>query len=382
LPETADYVRRVQSQEIISDIIWGKGFPMAEFKGNALPLLIGSLPIADHDEAVDLVMKYTPDIPLWVQLPRHPEEGMMTQFLSGIPGLVYDADRVLIDTSKPAFEDDILQFYQDYLAVADGGSPLDGTRFVLTPETARGFFTLLGVIESAPQPPVALKGQITGPVTLATGLTDQNKRALFYDDRLLDLVVKTLAMKARWQVENLSKWGLPVIIFIDEPGLAGFGTSAFISISREDVARVLSEVIDAIRQAKGLAGVHVCANTDWSLILDSSADILSFDAYGFFERVVLYETSLKTFFEQDKILAWGIVPTSDVRDIEKETAASLVAKWESQAGRIEALGIERSKLVAQSLITPSCGTGSLGPDQAIRVLEMTREVSETLRSQS
>ena len=354
---------------------------MSEFRGNALALLIGSLPIADHGEAVGLVLKYTPDIPLWAQLPVHPEESMMIQFLGGVPGLVNDKGRVFIDTSKPEFEDDVLRFYEDYLAVTEGGAPLDDTRFVLTSETARGFFALLDKIESAPKPPVALKGQITGPVTQATGLTDQNGRAIFYDDRLLDIVGKTLAMKARWQAEKLSQRGVPAIVFIDEPGLAGFGSSAFISISREDIARVLSEVIDAIHQAKGLAGVHVCANTDWSLILDSSADILSFDAYGFFDRLVLYKASLKTFLDQDRILAWGIAPTSDAEDIEKETVPSLVAKWESQAGQLEALGIQREKILAQSLITPSCGTGSLSLDHAVKVLEMTREVSETLRSQ-
>ena len=354
---------------------------MAQFKGNALGLLIGSLPITDHDQAIDLVFKYTPDIPLWVQLPVHPEESMMTQFLDGMPGLVLNQDRVFVDTSGSSFEEDLLGFYEDYLAITEGGLPWDGTRFVLTPETARGFFALLDRMKSAPQLPAALKGQITGPVTLATGLTDQNRRALFYDDRLLDVVVKNLAMKARWQVEQLSQWGIPAIVFIDEPGLAGFGTSAFISISREDVARVLSEVIDAIHQAGGLAGVHVCANTDWSLILDSSADILSFDAYGFFDRLALYEASLRTFLDQGRILAWGIIPTSDTRDIENETALSLVEKWESQASQLEALGIERTKIVAQSLITPSCGTGSMSQDHAIKVLEMTREVSQTLRSQ-
>ena len=352
---------------------------MAQFKGNALAVLIGSIPIADHDQAIRMVFKYTPEIPLWVQLPAYRQEGMMVQFLPGIPGVVRNQERVFIDTSRATFEDDLLKFYEDYLAITEGGSPLDGTRFVLTQETARGFFTLLDMMKSAPQPTVALKGQITGPMTLATGLTDQHKRALFYDDRLLDVVVKTLAMKARWQAEKLSQWGIPAIIFIDEPGLAGFGTSAFISISREDVSRVLSEVIDAIHQAGGLAGVHVCANTDWSLILDSAADILSFDAYGFFDRLALYEASLKTFFDQGRILAWGIVPTSNSQDIARETASSLVAKWESQASRLEALGIERTKILAQSLITPSCGTGSLTPDQAIKVLEMTREVSQTLR---
>jgi methionine synthase II (cobalamin-independent) len=353
-----------------------------QFKGNALALLIGSLPITQHDQAIDLVWKYAPDIPLWIQLPVHPEESMMTQFLDGVPGLVTDQDRPFVDISGSTFEHDLLGFYEDYLAVTESGSPLDGTRFILTPETARGFFALVDRIESASQLPTALKGQITGPVTLATGLTDQNKRALFYDDRLLDVVVKTLAMKARWQAEKLSQWDIPAIIFIDEPGLAGFGTSAFISISREDVSRVLSEVIDAIHQAGGLAGVHVCANTDWSLILDSSADVLSFDAYGFFDRLALYEASLRTFFNQGRILAWGIVPTSDSRDIDRETAPSLVAKWESQASQLEAMGIEHARILEQSLVTPSCGTGSLSPGHAVKVLEMTREVSQTLRSKA
>jgi methionine synthase II (cobalamin-independent) len=353
---------------------------MAQITGNALAVLIGSLPVADHDQAIRMVFEYTPEIPLWVQLPAYRQEGMMVQFLPGIPGVVQDQDRVFVDTSESSFEDELLKFYEDYLAITEGGSPLEDTRFALTPEIARGFFALLDVMKSAQQPPVALKGQITGPVTLATGSKDQHGRALFYDDRLLDVVVKNLAMKARWQVEKLSQWAIPAIIFIDEPGLAGFGTSAFVSISREDVSRVLSEVIDGIHEAGGLAGVHVCANTDWSLILDSAADILSFDAYGFFERLVLYEGPIKAFFDQGRILAWGIVPTSNSQDIARETAASLVAKWESQVTQLEALGIERTKILAQSLITPSCGTGSLTLDQAIEVLEMTREVSRTLRS--
>ncbi|MDY6955048.1 MAG: hypothetical protein SWE60_26400, partial [Thermodesulfobacteriota bacterium] len=153
-------------------------------------------------------------------------------------------------------------------------------------------------------------------------------------------------------------------------------------ISREDVGRVLSEVIDAIHVAGGLAGVHVCANTDWSLILDSAADILSFDAYGFFDRLALFQEGLKGFFDQGRVLAWGIVPTSDGHDIEKETGPSLVAKWQGQVAHLESLGMDRDSILAQSLITPSCGTGSLTLDQAVKVLEMTRQVSQSLRSQA
>jgi methionine synthase II (cobalamin-independent) len=354
---------------------------MVPFKANRLPVLIGSLPVADHEEAIRTVFEYTPEIPLWVQLPAYPQEGMVAQFLPGIPGLTQKEGRVFIDAMGSTFEDDLLKFYEDYLMATEGGGPLDGTRFALTRETAAGFFTFLDAIERATDVPVALKGQITGPVTLATALTDQDRRAVFYDDRLLDVAVKTLALKARWQVEKLSQWGVPVIVFIDEPGLAGFGTSAFITISSEDIQRVLSEVIDGIHGAGGLAGVHVCANTDWSLILDSPADILSFDAYGFFDRLALFKDRLRTFFDQGRILAWGIVPTSDGNDIEKETGSSLISKWQDQVTRLEALGIDRDKILAQSLITPSCGTGSLRLPQAVKVLELTREVSQALRSQ-
>ena len=58
-----------------------------DFKPNGLPTLIGSLPLSDHDEALGLVFDYTPDIPVWVQLPVHVQEGMIAQFLPGMPGL-------------------------------------------------------------------------------------------------------------------------------------------------------------------------------------------------------------------------------------------------------------------------------------------------------
>ena len=39
-------------------------------------------------------------------------------------------------------------------------------------------------------------------------------------DQLRDAAVKLLAMKAGWQVRRLLGFGHPVLIFVDEPGLA------------------------------------------------------------------------------------------------------------------------------------------------------------------
>ena len=48
---------------------------------------------------------------------------------------------------------------------------------------------------------------------------------------------------------------------------------------------------------------------------------------------------------------------------------------------LETLGMDHDRILAQSLITPSCGTGSLTLDQAVKVMEMTRQVSQSLRFQ-
>jgi methionine synthase II (cobalamin-independent) len=353
---------------------------MNAFRANGLPVLIGSLPLDSHAEAVRLVSAYTPEIPLWVQLPVHREEMMIAQFMPGMPGIARGNGKIFIDSSGQAFDADLLQFYEEYFAVDGNDKDLLDSRFILTEDTARGFFAFINHLKTLDAPPTALKGQITGPVTFCTGISDQTGRAVFYDDRIRDAAVVLLAQKARWQVRRLSRFGSPVMVFIDEPALAGFGSSAFIGIDRGDVTESLAEVIEAIHIEGGLAGVHVCANADWSLLLESSVDIISFDAYSHFDRFILYAEQVRAFVESDRILAWGIVPTSPPEAIKTETAPSLADKWLAQAEDVEALGIDRSKLFAQTLITPSCGTGSLSRDHATRVLELTREVSNLLRA--
>ena len=129
---------------------------------------------------------------------------------------------------------------------------------------------------------------------------------------------------------------------------------------------------------KGLTGVHVCANTEWSVIFESGVNILSYDAYSYFDKLVLYGDHLKTFFQDGGILATGIIPTSP-EFIDIETAQSLTEKWQKQTQELVALGISEDTIHEQTLITPSCGTGTISGSQALRVIELTKEVSERIR---
>ena len=213
----------------------------------------------------------------------------------------------------------------------------------------------------------------------APALKDQDGRSIFYNGSLREAAVKLLAMKAAWQVEKLKAFQRPVMIFLDEPGLGGFGSSAVISISKQDVLAVLGEVIQGITDRGALCGVHVCDNTEWSLLLDAAPHIISFDAYGFFDKFILFRDRIAAFIRNGGVIAWGLIPTGDAGDIQRQTPESLAALFESQVRRLTGPNLDQERIFRKSLISPSCGTGALNQKDALRVLEMTAAVSKIIR---
>jgi len=354
---------------------------LKDLNATCRPLLIGSFPDMDMAEAIRLVLEYVPDIPNWVQMPGLAAEGMLAQFAPGFPGLTVSQTRISIDRNAAGFDDQVLSFYEDYMAVTEHSDQERPSRFGLSQREAGGFFSFLNRLKSAPVTAMAVKGQITGPFTFSTAMKDEQGRALFYDDLMRDMAVKLIAMKAAWQVRQLASAGVPVILFIDEPSLAGFGSSEYISISREDVRQLLCEVVTAIQDAGGIAGIHVCANTDWSVVMGSGAEIINFDAYAFFDRFVLYKEAILELIHSGRWLAWGMVPTLHPADIQKETAAGLVSQFYAKIEALSALGIDGRRILKQSVITPSCGMGTLSLDFSRKVLNLLRNVSEIIRKE-
>jgi hypothetical protein len=339
-------------------------------------MLIGSQPLKDHDQATQLVLEHMPHVPNWVQLPAYANEAMVDQFMSGLPGLVQGGERNFVDTQGPEFDGQLLAFFEAYLEASE---LQEDSHFALTPEIAPGFFSLQTALESPPKQLMAVKGQITGPITFCTGLHDHEQRAIFYHDALRDAAVKLLARKAAWQAGALAKTGKPVIVFIDEPALAGYGSSEFISISKEAITACLEEVIDAVQAQGAMAGVHVCANTDWSLLLESKVDIINFDAHGYFDKFVLYGELIKSYVASGRLLAWGLVPTLHEEDIEAATGDNLWNSWLEKTRQLVDLGVSRDAILPQSFITPACGTGALTPELSEKVIKLTAELSKRIR---
>ena len=358
---------------------------IGRFTADGLPVLIGSVPLDSHRKALDWIFEATPEIPLWPQLPVNPWEQMLSQFAEGLPCIVEEKragseGRIYYDISRPGFEEAMLDFYEEYLVVSEHFEQLPGSRFQTSEQRAFGLYLFAGKL-SGQSALTAVKGQVTGPFTMLTGIKDTRGRAGYFDDTIRDMVIKSIAMTAAWQTGFLAGHSSkPILVFIDEPALAGLGSSAFIGVTTAEIKEMINEVAGAIHRAGGLAGIHVCANTDWSLLLNSSIDILSFDAYGFFDRIAPFKNEISGFLDRNGIIAWGGVPTSRAEDINRATGESLVELWESQAASLTGVKRDKAAVLRQTLITPSCGTGSLTPESAKKVLDLTREVSSALRT--
>jgi len=289
---------------------------------------------------------------------------MYVQFSEGFPGVVLKEDMAYIDRSQD-LDEPLEQLYAAYL-------DNDSDKYPIGSDYAAGLHHFLSLKNIKP---LAVKGQVTGPISWGLTVTDDSQRPIVYDDTLADAAAKLLRLKAAWQEKKLREVCPNTIIFVDEPYMASFG-SAFISLSKENVISRLEEVFGGI---KGLKGVHCCGNTDWSVLLDTSANILSFDAYNYAQSLSLYPAEIKNFLDRKGTIAWGIVP-NDEQSLARESVASLKDRLEEAMAPFTRKGIRFKQLIAQGLLTPSCQLAFLDSEEAVaRALELLAELSAEIR---
>ena len=330
---------------------------------------IGSVPFTDPQETVALILEHMPLIPYWPQMVRlgYPEE-MVAQAACGLPGFKVDvaAHTVGLDPDLPRD----LALGQFYEAVLGG----DLAPFAFKPEDAQGFTALLEKVASQGDGCQALKGQLAGPVTFSGMVKDLEGKPVLYDRELTQALSQGLARKAAWQARKFRELDKTAVIFFDEPILTGFG-SAYLPISRVEVLEILTQTLEAARLAGPLfLGIHCCGNTDWSLLLEAPMDILSFDSYGFFENLRLYEKPLKAFLARGGRLAWGLVPTGE--ELKEETTDSLWRRFQDQVSQLAAdQKLSIREILSQALLTPACGMGYLSPQYAQRAFTMLSDLN-------
>jgi hypothetical protein len=340
------------------------------FEPSMITTGIGSVPLSDPDAGAAFVLDADVSIPFWPQLPKRSfREQIIPQYSHALPCVTIDDDAELVTFDTTNKMEQLQAFYEAYLSE-------DLEPFALSPDSAAGFDAMIRQASGRTWPIV--KGHAVGPITLAVGIANAEKQPLYSDVELRDAAVKMLTRNAQWQIEKLKPLTTTgrVLMFMDEPALAAYGSSTYLFISEQDVREMLGEIFDAIRAAGGISAVHVCGNSDWGVVIRSGVDVVNFDAHQFGTTVALYADDVHALFDRGGSIAWGIVPTK--AEVVNETVDTLSRRLDECFASLEAKGFDRDLLRRRAILTPSCGVGTLTENQARKVFELLRQLREKL----
>lgn len=345
-------------------------------------IAIGSLPHKSLDSAMSVVQSCFPKIPFWPQMAKlNKNEDMIIQFTEGMPSFFIDENtqKSGFDTESDEFYDELEGFFMDYEEILGDTDSKCLNNYAISEEYSSTFSKLLDIIKATK--PEFAKGQIVGPFTLTTTLTGNDGRCVIYDDTLKEIVIKTLALKALWQIKQIKKVSPKTtpIIFIDEPSISQLGTSAFITISAQEVKEMIKEISDLIKANGGMSAIHCCGKCDWSVPIDAGVNIINLDAYTFAQNLSIFYKKVQSFLENGGKIAWGVVPTLDKDALDNAELSFLIKKFETAVNYLTQKGIDEKLIIENSLVSPSCGAGGLTEDLALKAMTLTKELSQILK---
>ncbi len=178
-----------------------------------------------------------------------------------------------------------------------------------------------------------------------------------------------------WHENFLRNTAKTVITFIDEPYLSALG-SAFISIPDRLVTDMLAVVLSGL---SGIRGIHCCGATNWSVLLKLPIDILSFDAFNYYDSLSCYENDVIEFLENGGNIAWGIVP-NDPELFVKETPSTIIDRLGEAISPFTFGKISYKQILEQSLFTPSCGLENIDEALIPDILQLLKQIATKLKS--
>ena len=249
---------------------------------------IGSLPHRDPAAAVDFVETWSTEIPFWAQLPqRTADENMLTQMLMPLRDLLRPRRWGQLEIAPGA--------------LSEFRRRLRDERAELEKDTAAGFFAFESALQDGRfAEALALKGQLTGPITLARCLFYQGRAVVTLPD-LPEELTEYVRRLGLWQAARLNAFGKPVWLFIDEPALA-------LGPTPPDFFAGLKQLVATLRAAGIYTGIHCCATPAPVVLCGLQPDLISFDANAGLE-LFLASRPVREYIAAGGALGFGMIPT-------------------------------------------------------------------------
>ncbi len=321
---------------------------------------IGSLPFTSSADAIDTIGHFCPVIPFWPQLPR----------LSDREAIIGQGLGVVSEWIKPRAEGYGYQVKDGAIdRVVEALHHSDGE---LTPANAIGFGAFEQALASGQFASAkAVKGQIEGPITLSTYLFHQG-RPFLSDPALFAAVAFHISQIICWQIDRLTRAGLPVLLFVDEPALC-LEAPAGSAVSEEQRLSALAATLDSARLRGAYAGLHCCAARPLSRMCRAHPDILSFDAHDGLELFFSNADSI-AFAREGGIVAYGLIPTW--QDLSVLRAEQIFTRWLTLA----ALAGDPQEFAQNAMVTATCGLGLLTPESVTQSFRLACSVGKLFQA--
>jgi hypothetical protein len=171
------------------------------FNPQCLATRIGSFPHKDVERTCELILETIPELPIWPQLPNaNFLEQMEAQYSEAFPNVVIDDsnEKMHFNTGEEStaalegFYESVMEEHLDH--------------FKISAEFSRGIHAMEKRLRAnRPSSVQFFKSQVTGPLTFGLATVDEKKRALYYNEVYRDLVIKGIAMKARWLLDKFKR---------------------------------------------------------------------------------------------------------------------------------------------------------------------------------
>jgi len=331
--------------------------------GNLLTTAMAVMPHTDVDRSLEVAL--TLDVPFWPQLPNYSYyEDMYVQAAEHFPGIVLDLKKRKLSFSTDKFIaelEETMAHFEDpaYFDISETYSVVYH-RFLAMDFSKRA----------------AIRGQLEGPISFGFNVLDQDERPILFDDTVRPFMLEFMARRINVQLDRLLKLNPNAFMFVDEPGLQ-FLFSAMAGYGDQKAKVDLDQFFAMVEPPRG---IHLCGNPDWDFLLGLDLDVLSLDIYTNAEIFSAYAPSVKRFLERGGVIVWGIVPTG-IEAFEVENMPSLVNQLENVWNILTAKGIDRERMLAQSMLSPATCC-LINPDKEKTVEKafvMIRRLSEELR---
>jgi hypothetical protein len=213
---------------------------------------------------------------------------------------------------------------------------------------------------------------VTGPLTLGLALHAAGVESCTAF-AVAGAAARTRAIDLLEAARDLAP-GARLVMFVDEPGLVHAMDRDF-PLSPNATIDLVSSTLAAI-EPLGITGLHCCGPADWKLVLQTGVQILSLPIeVGATEQ----PAPITSFLERGGWIAWGAVPTDGPIGAGSDRLwRRLSTEWRDLVSG----GCDPVLLREQALVTPACGLGLHGEEQALLVVELTNQVARRLETQT